>query len=185
MKIFAVYLTIDLTTKPDWLDNFRHRNDAWSAFHITLIQPRFIEDNQIENVKAEASDFIKKRQLTLDDKQLIFDKVFFEENSDGKYLIMWFAKENLKLVRLQSDLYNLFNDCGKYVDGSTIEYETNFRPHITIAENINADQKIEIEKLLTLNSKCEGVIKSLALPIVKNTSREERENSSNIILFEL
>ena len=98
---------------------------------------------------------------------------------------MWFAKNNLKLIRLQNDLHGLFNYCSKYVDTSTMEYETNFRPHITIAENISADQKIELEKLLTLNSKCEGVIKSLALPIVKNTSREERENVSNIVLLEL
>ena len=185
MKIFAAYLTIDLAEKPGWLDDFRKKNNAWFEFHITLIQPRYIEDDQIENLKARISEFLKDRQFSIDGKRLSFDEPVFDESPEGKYLFMWFAKENLKLTRLQKDMVDLLKDYDKFIDESTKEYETNFKSHITIAENIDADQKSKAEMFLSLNSRCEGIIKAMALPIIKNTSKEERENKDNIVLYEI
>ena len=185
MKIFAVYLSIDLTKKPDWLDDFRKQNNAWFGLHITLIQPRFIEDDQIDHLKARISDFLKKERLTSTDKRLSFDKIVFEETAGRKYLFMWFTKENAMLMRLQKDLVSLLKDYDKYTDGSTKEYEMDFRPHITIAEDIDANKKFEVEKLLSSSVACEGIINNLALPIVKDTSKEERENAENITLYQL
>jgi 2'-5' RNA ligase len=184
MKIFAVYLRINLINKPQWFDDFRARNDGWFPLHITLIQPRLIEEYRIDQLKSEVQDYLKTITFTENQRKLIFNKPVFDE-SEGKYLFMWFSKENIKLKKFQSGLLDLLKNYSQYMDPVTKTYETKFEPHITIAENISSEEKNHAETLLRQNSQCEGVILDLAVPVVIDTSKEERENEKNIKYYKL
>ena len=97
----------------------------------------------------------------------------------------FFAQENDFLVDLQKELKKVLKDYSTYVDDSTKEYEIDFKPHITIAINLDESTKEEAEKYFISDYECQGEMESLVLPIVKNTSIEERKDSNNLRIFKL
>lgn len=185
MKIFATYLTLDLINPPKWFEDFRKRNNAWFDLHITLTQPRYIEEDQIEQLKETISSFVSKNIFSEMDKKLFFDKASLEKTADEEFIFMWFLKKNDRINILQKGLVEIMRPYKNYVDVTTVEYESQFRPHITVAEALNSINKLKAEELIASEPSIEGVIKDLALPIVKDTSREERENKENIFLFKI
>ncbi len=185
MKIFAIYLRINLTQKPKWFDKFRKKNEGWFELHITLIQPRYITDEQIKDLKSRVKNTLAELELEEKDKKLIFNKPVFEELPDGKYLFMWLIEKNLWLMQLQKKLRAVLENYDNYCDEITKEYEEDFRPHITVVESIDANQKKEVERSFSSDFMFEGTVKDLVLPVVKNTSKEERENANNLTIFDL
>lgn len=185
MKIFAIYLRINLTKKPKWFDRFREKNDGWFELHITLIQHRYISDNQIERLKLKVESVLKQQKFIEKYNKLVFNKPIFKKNSDGKFIFMWFLEENNELTELQKKLKIALKSYGDYCEKITRKYEANFEPHITIVESIDANQKGKVEKYLSSDSVCEGVITDLTLLIVNDKSREERENPNNFTIFNL
>jgi len=47
MKIFALYIKIQLDKNSEWLSEFRKKYDEPGDLHITLIQPRYIDENKV------------------------------------------------------------------------------------------------------------------------------------------
>ena len=177
MKIFALYLRLDLTIQPDWFDRIWKKYSSTSILHITLIQTRYIDDNQIEDLKKKVTKVINETEFKPEDKRVIFDKTTVEMEDEKHSLFMWFIKRNQSIIELQRRLLDELKVYNNYCTEVTKEYEILFRPHITVADRI-VDQ-VEINNLISQGEKCEGVVKDLVLAIVKNRTIEESENSNN------
>lgn len=185
MKIFALYLRVNLAKKPQWFDAFREKNNGWFELHITLIQPRFVNDEEIPELKEKIQAILGRIKLIESDKTIMFDKPVFEELPDSNYLFMWFAKENIAITALQNELVGALSSYDNYCEEVTKRYEADFKPHITVVESIDAKQKIETEQKLLTDNACEGIVVDLALVIVKDRSKEERENPNNFTMYAL
>ena len=84
MKIFALYIKTSLTQKPEWFDEFLQKYFEPVDLHITLIQPRYIDEKQINDLQS----LIIKTLGNIGeiDRKLIFDKLVIGKESDGKYI---------------------------------------------------------------------------------------------------
>lgn len=58
MKIFAIYPRLNLTQKPTWFDGFRLKYDEPYELHITLIQPRYIDEQMVDGLRLRVSNFL-------------------------------------------------------------------------------------------------------------------------------
>lgn len=174
MKIFALYLSLDLTTKPAWFDSFREKNSTKFSLHVTLVQPRYIEESQIEGVKSIVEKVLKDFTFTAEDKKVVFEQTEIEKEADGNYLFLWLIKNNPSILSLQKKLVEALKDFNNYCDPTTIEYELDFKPHMTVADQIV--NNTEVHELLSQNAVCEGTIHDLILPIVDKRGDEDPEN---------
>ena len=104
MKIFAVYFNFELTKKPKWFDGFRDKYKTTSIFHITLIQPRYVDEDQIHNLKTSIEEVLNKHTFTDPDKKLIFGEALIEREEEGQYIFMWQIKENRLISQIQKEL---------------------------------------------------------------------------------
>lgn len=185
MKIFALYIKLSLTKKPEWLGEFLDKYFEPVDLHVTLTQPRYIDEGQVDNLQSNIISLIKSISIKEDDRKVIFDKLTIDKESDGRYVFMLNVRENNFLISFQKELQAALKDYTEYLDDSTKEYEVNFKPHITIAINLDAATKEEAEKYFASDYKFEGLLEALVLPIVKDTSIEERNDTNNLRSFKL
>lgn len=184
MKIFAIYLKLNLTIKPEWFDDLRKNYSSTSILHITLIQPRYVDEGEIQSLKDKVSEVLSREKLQ--DKKLIFTKTELEwDEDDNEYLLMSFINENQSIANLQRNLVEALKDFNNYCNDSTREYESNFRPHLTIANQISPTSKDEVARLISKNSTLEGSITDLVLAVVKEQTITESENPDNWIIFNI
>ena len=184
MKIFALYLRLDLKDKPEWFDDLRNKYSSTSILHITLIQPRYVNEGGIQILKDKISEVLNKEKV--EDKKLVFNKTKLEWDEDDKeHLLMSFIQENQSVLNLQKSLMEALKNFDKYCNESTKEYEANFRPHLTIANQINSSSKDEILKLISENPTLEGDITDLVLAVVNEQTIQESENPNNWITFNI
>src|SRR3989344_8198091 len=116
MKIFALYIKIKLIEKPEWFDGFLNKYFEPVDLHITLIQPRYVDEQQINDLESRITEIIKNISIGEIDKKLFFDKLVIEKEFDGKYIIMLNAKESNFLTNFQKDLRVTLRDYDLYVD---------------------------------------------------------------------
>ncbi len=185
MKIFALYLTVHLTKKPAWLDDFLNKYHEPVDLHITLLQSRYVNEDEVKQIEELVARVLSARTATPADKEVYFSDLVVDEESDGTYTFMLNASPNAYLEDLQNDLRAAFEGHTQCVDELTREYEENFIPHITIAANVTAEVKEEAEKYITEDYECAGVIESLVLPVVNDVSLEQRTNRDNLIMFKI
>ncbi|MBI2064960.1 MAG: 2'-5' RNA ligase family protein [Candidatus Yanofskybacteria bacterium] len=185
MKIFALYIKVRLVKKPEWFDEFLEKYFEPVDLHVTLIQPRYIDEKQIDDLQSRVIKTINNISIREIDKKIFFDKLIVDKESDGKYIFMLNAKENNFLIDFQKELRATLEDCNAYLDNSNKEYEIDFKPHITIATDLDNSRKEEAEKYFVSDYKCVGLIEELVMPIVKNTSIEERTDVNNLRIFKL
>jgi 2'-5' RNA ligase len=183
MKIFALYLRVTLTNKPTWFNSLREKYSSNSILHITLIQPRYIENNKIDKLKNIVGTVLNNNRINDEDRELIFTDSVIEEDN-GKYLLMSFVK-NESIFRLQNNLLNELGEFKNYCDDITKEYEIDFRPHITVADLIDKSHTDEVSNLISKDHNLQGEIEDLVLAIVKEQSVEESENPDNWNVFNI
>ncbi len=185
MKIFAIYLRFNLTQKPEWFDEFRSKYSSTSILHITLIQPRYVSEDRIEYVKSIVMETLEKYKFNEQDKKLIFSKTELEKENNGNYILMTFIRENKSIFDLQKFLLKTLEEFNNYCDEETMGYESNFRPHLTIADRIAPEFKEETLKYITEDSRFEGNIKDLVLAVVKEQTISESEDFDNWHVFDV
>ena len=183
MKIFALYIKIKLTKKPEWFEEFLEKYFEPVDLHITLIQPRYVDEKQIDDLEFKVSESIKRVSILENEKKLFFDKLVTDKGSDGKYILMLNSGENNFLRNLQKELVLSLKDYNFYVDNFNKEYEINFNPHITISIDLDEFAREEAEKYFILDHRFEGVIGELVLVTVKDQSIEEKTNPNNQNIF--
>jgi 2'-5' RNA ligase len=170
---------------PEWFDNFILKYNEPLDLHLTLIQPRYIDEQQIDDIKSKVALFLNENKLAAEDKIIEFDNFVCDKESNGKYTIMLLASNDDVLLDFQKGLREILKDNIDYVEKATVEYEENFRPHITIGTNISEDLLNEAKSYFQSEFQVTGELTDLVLPIVKDTSIEERGNKDNQIIFDL
>ncbi len=176
MKIFAIYFKIKLTQKPDWFDEFRDKYKGTEILHITLVQPRYVKESRIQDIKSKISEILNKYKFTNEYKNIIFNKLDSGQGDDGKYLFMLLAEKNKTLMNFQKNLIESMKEYDNYYDEVNKEYETNFRPHLTIGVNIDPKDKNKAMQYFSSKYTCVGEVTELVLPVVKDRSVEEADN---------
>lgn len=83
MKIFALYTNVTLTKKPEWLDAFLEKYQP-RGLHVTLIQPRTIEENDTEVLKQKVSQFISEHSGPIN---VVFDELIYNKKEAGAILV--------------------------------------------------------------------------------------------------
>ncbi|MDO8489887.1 MAG: 2'-5' RNA ligase family protein [bacterium] len=180
MKIFALYTTIALTKKPDWLDGFMEKYQP-RGLHVTLKQPCLIEEENIDDLKQMVAQFFS--HYGSGRLEVVFDEVVYNKDVSGAIMVC--ARNADTLVRLQKDLCLSLSKYSRYVELRRKEYEVNFRPHITIGDEITEEDYVSSLSFLKNGCLCEGVIGEVVLAIVDDMSTEEAINPKNKYMFRL
>ena len=185
MKIFAFYLRLNLIQSPIWLEDFRLKYDEPVDLHLTLIQPRYVDEQSVYVLKSKVAQFLSEHKFVSEDKTVEFNKLVCEQELDDTYTIMLLAQTTDKILNLQTGLKEILREYGEYVDQDTIEYEQNFRPHFTIGRDINSSLLQEVESYFETEFLVQGTLTDLVLAVVKNTSVKERKNPDNLTIINL
>ncbi len=171
MKIFAIYSVVKTDGKSERLKTFRKNYDELYELHVTLKQPVRINENEVNEVKQIFS--------RLDKPNSRIDVIFNKIRGDGKVLMLD-AEENRTLMDLQKRISGLLKPYNSYVDGDTEQYEIDFKPHITVARNIDEQVISSVKEQLIKILPVEAFIDSLTLAIVDHISPEESLNPNNL-----
>lgn len=182
MIIFAITTNVEFIDKPDWLNSFFNKhNKVLYDFHVTLKQPCIINQDQVDEIMDILSKYFK--QNTPKQIDITFDKInknaSQEELSKNNGCIMIEADDNEKIKSLQKDIIEILPDYKNYLIEKTKSYEENFKPHITIATNLNEEEFESAKKDIGNNTTCRIAITEIILTIVYNyrESTEKRKES--------
>jgi 2'-5' RNA ligase len=185
MKIFALYIKIQLIDKPTWFGEFIEKYFEPVTLHVTLIQPRYVDEEQVQALQSLVREAVKKFSTFGYDKKVVFDSLDVEKESDEKFTFMLGTRNNDFINNLQKELRISLEKYDTFVDEAHKEYEINFRPHITIAIDLDEKTKEEALQYFATPYKLEGIIEELVLPVVKDQSIEERTDTKNQNIFKL
>jgi len=180
MKIFALYSTVELFTKPSWFDSFRKKYYGSYDLHVTFKQSCFIKQNEIIKVKQKLEDYFSKTNRKSHEIKMIFNKLIVYDD-----VIMINSEYDPKITSLQKDLVNLLDEYTDFIEPELEEYQNNFQPHITIAMDLNNQQLIEAQNEIVGDIFCEGVIKDVTLSVVNEITPKETNNPDNKTLYKL
>lgn len=183
MKIFALYTNLLLTVKPKWLDEFRVQYNRPEDAHVTIKQPCFIEESQINNLVGEVEQFFYEERYGKV-IPVVLDEVFVSTDKKGR-TIMLRIKNPVKLRQLQNDLCFKLREYTRYVFPELEDYEKNFDPHMTIAEGLSEKEYKESMEYLKRGFYCEGRITQVVFAVVNDMSLEETKREDNKIIFRL
>lgn len=182
MKIFAVWGKLEIKNRPKWLVDFMKGSNYGYNFHITFKQPCFINENRADDVKNILSDLFTRLKYHDHKIEVIFDKI----SPDKNYKSVMIGVTNCpELVDLQKNIINALKDYRNYHKPHHEEYEINFKPHLTIASDLDKSAYSEALGKIPANFKIAGIIKEVVLAIVKEVSPAESKNPNNLHIFNL
>ena len=185
MKIFAVYARLNLTKKPEWLDDFRAKYDELYDFHVTLKQPCFIDENQIIELKKILAKLFSESIVENHKLDIVFDRIVFEGvESKGMYVMIQ-ATNIDEISQLQNRVKSALSLYKSYVKPEFEEYENNFKPHITIGRKLNSEMFLQAKTYFKENYVCNGTIEEIVLAIVPEDTVEESKKPENLTVYGL
>lgn len=177
-KIFAVYGRVKLIHEPAWLEQFRALFDEPYDFHITLKQSAFIEDGQLEEIKAIMNKLrLPEQKITLTFDDLVLDR--YDSEDKYGYIYLFCKIRNEALDELQLLIRQQLMEYSTYCAPSLKSYEYNFSPHITIARNLDSKLFKKAVKELRKDYQCYGEITEVVLSCVNETTATEATNPKN------
>ncbi len=178
MKIFAIYAKPILTERPEWFDDFYDSYGGGYDLHITLKQSCFIDEKDEQDVKNKLFSLFNSLQTPNHRMHLTLDTLVVPETG----CIMINAREYAALHRLQKKILSVLKGYNQYTAPELQEYEKNFIPHITIAQDVALVKK---ESLETLKSHClfKAIIQDIACIFLKEATLEEANNPKNRTMY--
>ena len=180
-KIYAVWAKIKLNKKPDWLDNYQKKYNNLYEFHVTLKQPCFIDESDLPNIKLIVPKVIDSFVFDNHKIEVVFKKIDADREDKS---IMISAEENDILMDLQYKIRTALKEYSNYRKQIQKEYETNFKPHLTIAMDL-ADKFDDAVRDIGKDTKCVGEITEIILSCVKENTVEEAKNPKNLTIYKL
>ena len=181
-KIYALYCIVRLTKKPEWLDDFREKYDKAYDFHLTLKQAAYIDDCQIRDIRKILDGIFADFKKDKNNIGMTFDNLVLDNEEGYIYL---FADSNQMLDNLQRKVRNALKEYSEYVNPESSKYEYDFKPHITIARELNDDKFKEAVTEIENDYVCKGEITEIVLSCIKEISVEEAHNPDNLIRYKL
>lgn len=169
MKIFAVYSTLTILEQPTWLEDFKKRFHCPWDWHVTLKQPCFIEEEEVQIVKDRLADFVQQKQMLR--QKLCFDEVY--SSAEGtNHTIMLRMSHHPALHLFQKHLCEYLSDFTRYVSPEMKNYEEHFSPHVTIGETTTEEEYKDAMDYLSSEVRCVSVTDTLVLSVVSDMSFE-------------
>jgi len=185
MKIFAVYAKVELTKKPNWLDDFRSKYDEPYEYHVTLKQPCVIEEDLIPEIKAKLNTFFSNLKTPNHKMVLTFNSLNVPMVSPDDICIMINATKVDEIKELQKNILSTLSEYNSYLDIKYKAYEENFQPHITIGRKLDQQSYAMASKELKDDYICEGVITQIILGVVQNDNPTEANDPNNQTVYNL
>lgn len=180
MKIFAVYSTLTILEQPSWLEDFKKRFHCPWDWHVTLKQPCFIEEEDVQIVKDRFADFVKQEQMRK--KRLCFDEIYSSTEGDSRTIMLRMSLHP-ELHLFQKHLCEYLSDFTHYVSPEMQNYEEHFSPHVTIGETTTEAEYKDAMGYLSHGARCLSVTDSLVLSIVSDMSFEATLEPNTKIYF--
>lgn len=182
MKIFALYTDIQLVNKPGWFDEFTRRySKAWNH-HLTLTQPRYIDEDDIDALKQKVSDFFASAGLA--SISLAFNDVAVHKDEDGIDIFLHSAP-NAALAALQKQLRDLLVGYEDFVNPQSQKYETDFKPHITIGRSLTETEYTRARGYVESGCACKALIREVVLSVVTSMTAKEAGEGANRTTYRL
>lgn len=181
MKQFLVTAELDLSQKPDWLDNFRKKYDEPYVFHITLKPGTLVQESDIPKLKKTIQGIIKNYNPL----EIEFNNIVFSNNSPTGICIMIPAEENTELKKLQKNLLLSLSAFGELEKIHHKPFDENFWPHLTIGRRLSKNLADNAKKEIGQDSKCKARIFKIVLTIVENMNVEDLSKPRNKTIFNL
>ena len=174
MKIFAVYSRLIFTKKPDWLDAFKNKYNYPYAYHVTLKQPTYIPEDEIENVKNTLASLFNKVKFPEHKIDIVFDNLVIDTP------IMIEATKKGEVGTLQDKVAIVLKSYNNFVNPGSKNWEEDFKPHITISDDLDAERleqaKLDIQK----DVRCEATIKEVVLSMAEDMTSSEDSKEKTI-----
>jgi len=184
MKIFAVYARVNLTKQPDWLNDFRKKYGKLYDPHITLKQPCFADEEQIESIKEKLNQFFPIPSFSGHRINIIFNKKVIDNKIEGEACIM-IHTDNKEICDLQSKIKLLLSEYRNYYEAKREEYENNFKPHITIASELDSETLLKADSEIGDDLVCEGIVEEVVLVVAKEKTAEEVSDPKNLTAYHI
>ncbi len=186
-QFYAIYGTVKLVDEPNWLKKFRMMYDQPFDFHITLKQSAFINVTDLQKIK-ETLEAILKDLYPVQSMNLVFDRLELDEHdadSGFGWIYLFATKRNNQLDDLQKHLREKLAEFSDYRSKESKEYEYNFRPHITIARELDSNKYECAVKELPGRAAVTGRVTDVTLLCVSEASPEQAKNSNNLTRYQL
>jgi len=195
MKFFAIYTTVKIINKPDWLDDFRSKFDLEYntdtgcyddpyEMHITLTQPRYISDGDIQMLKVKLNELFERNDTDKLDVEFS-DWHLDRQDTTSKGCIMIKSSEYRKLSNLQRQILEIIGNNHNFLETKYEAYEKNFIPHLTIGRDLSKERYDSAISMLPKSVLVKAEVDNIILAIVKDKSTAERNNPNNLNVYRL
>ena len=185
MKIFAVVAKVQITQQPHWLEGFFQKYGTVFGHHVTLKQVCYLEEEKTQDVKNILTDFFRSLSIPDHKIELSFNDLVVDKDADGLETIMINAKENSVINELQSGILSYLKPYHDFVNKGTEKFEKIFKPHITIASNLDPAQYESVRAELGRDYFCKGVVNEIYLIIADKPGAEEGAKPENQTKYQL
>lgn len=186
MKLFAVYSKVHLTQKPTWLDAFYKKyNPSSTGHHVTLKQPCHLKEEDIPSAKTQLTDLFNSILVPSHEIILNFNNLILDEGGGEFKTIMINAEYQSSIHTLQKDILDALSSYKEYTHAESEAWEKNFKPHLTLASDINRTQYEQALKELKNDYTCKGIIRDISLIIVEKMIPTEADNIKNQTIYRL
>ena len=177
MKILAVYARLNFIKKPEWLDAFRIKYGYPYTYHVTLKQPTYIQEEEIENVKNILADLFSGLKFPNHRIGIVFDKLVI----DTPVMIAATDKEGIDI--LQDKIVKTLGSYNNLVKPESKNWEEDFKPHITITDDLDAEMLEQAKLDIKEDVRCEAVIEEIVLTVAQDMT--SAEGSKDKTIYEL
>ena len=184
MKLFAIYAAVDLIDKPIWLDEYRKNLEQFYDFHVTLKQSCYIEERRLSDVKNKLSVLFSELKLADHEIHIVFEKLV-TDGSDPTDGVIMIQAQNPPLSNLQKRIISVLSDYKQYYEPASQEWEENFKPHITIACNLDSEKFRVAQKDIPQDYVCAGVIREVKLSVVDPKDTSSVGSKKEIVVYKL
>ena len=175
MKIFAVYARLNFIKKPEWLDAFRIKYGYPYTYHVTLKQPSYIQEEEIANVKNILAELFSELKFPGHKIDIVFDKLVIDTP------IMIAATGKGDIATLQKEILSALDSYdNSFVKPESWEWEKDFKPHITITDDLEAEKLDQAKVDLGEDVRCEAVIQEIVLTIAQDMTSAESSKDKTV-----
>ncbi len=165
---FAVYARIHITEAPPWIPSFMQKYQKQEP-HVTLKQTCYISADELPAALLKARDFFQNYHMSGRSIPVTFSRVRTQPEWS---LIMIDAEENSELSSLQRALVEALSQYRKnYVEPELPQYENNFVPHLTVADEIEEGERARVSSEFPKECIVKAEIKEIIFS-VDGSSRE-------------
>jgi 2'-5' RNA ligase len=187
MIIFAVTTNFEFRRKPEWLDAFSNKhNKSKYDYHITLKQPSIIDEGQVLDIQKIISEYVSKnhpKQISIDFNKLNIDASEASlADDDGCIMI---GADSSEINQLQKEIVWALSGYNNYLFAQTKSYEENFKPHITVASELNKAELELAQKDLGRDILCKGDVTQIRLTVIRNFDQDQSNKDVEITTYHL